>query len=301
MRMLTGLSPLCLENIRCFGASSHPRALRGERQRINYRAKLLVAMQSENYFSNKYKRLQYGWMIAGASQSLHGAPRTSLVLRRQSSGWSRCRLYCRSIKLKQLNVLVCKQIPVFSLRINYKYVGITAQLQIAQAITGSVGLHVRFSNCHSVSQTPLRGLESGDRSACAFAGLGLHALSCASSDRFATMTASGCPCLELRAAPFVCRLIASQLALAISFRFGARTPCCGHGPDRRRRQSHRRSGKLEQLNNQVHGRITSFRGRRRCQHTGLTPLTLRNCIINIRTNVPKYKVNSYRKSERRAA
>lgn len=126
-------------------------------------------------------------------------------------------------------------------------------------------------------------------------------LSCSFSDQFATMSASGCPCPKLRAAPFVCRLIASQLALAISFRFGARTPCCGHGLDHRRRQSHRRSGKLEQLNNQVHGRITSFRGRRRCKHTGLTPLTLRNCIINIRTNVPKYKVNSYRKSERRAA
>lgn len=45
------------------------------------------------------------------------------------------------------------------------------------------------------------------------------------------MTASGCPCLELRAAPFVFGPIASQLALAISFRFGARTPCCGHGLD----------------------------------------------------------------------
>ena len=124
---------------------------------------------------------------------------------------------------------------------------------------------------------------------------------CVFCGQFATMTASGCPCLELRAAPFMFLLTASKLALAVRLCFGARTPCCGHGLDHRRRQSHRRSGKLEQLNNQVHGRITSFRGRRRCQHTGLTPLTLRNCIINIRTNVPKYKVNSYRKSERRAA
>lgn len=134
-----------------------------------------------------------------------------------------------------------------------------------------------------------------------FAGFGLCVASCAFFDQFATMTASGCPCSKLRAAPFVCRLIASQLALAISFRFGARTPCCGHGLDHRRRQSHCRSGKLEQLNNQVHGRITSFRKRRRCQHTGLTPLTLHDCIINTRTNVPKYKVNSSLKCERRAA
>lgn len=119
--------------------------------------------------------------------------------------------------------------------------------------------------------------------------------------RFATMTASGCPCSKLRAAPFVFLLTASKLALAVRLCFGARTPCCGHGLDYRRRQSHCRSGKLEQLNNQVHGRITSFRKRRRCQHTGLTPLTLHVCIINIRTNVSKYKVNSSRKCERRAA
>lgn len=131
--------------------------------------------------------------------------------------------------------------------------------------------------------------------------VGLHVASCASSDRFATMTASGCPCSKLRAAPFMFLLTASKLVLAVRPCFGARTPCCGHGLDYRRRQSHCRSGKLEQLNNQVHGRITSFRKRRRCQHTGLTPLTLRDCIINTRTNVLKYKVNSSRKPERRAA
>lgn len=147
----------------------------------------------------------------------------------------------------------------------------------------------------------LRGLRSENWSTRVFVGFDLRTLFYFSPHRFATMTASGCPCFVLRAASFVCRLIASQLALAISFRFGARTPCCGHGLDHRRRQSHRRSGKLEQLNNQVHGRITSFRGRRRCQHTGLTPLTLHDCIINIRTNVPKYRVNSSRKCERRAA
>ena len=131
--------------------------------------------------------------------------------------------------------------------------------------------------------------------------VGLHVASCASSDQFATMTASGCPCSKLRAAPFMFLLTASKLVLAVRLCFGARTPCCGHGLDYRRRQSHCRSGKLEQQNNQVHWRITSFRKRRRCQHTGLTPLTLHDCIINTRTNVPKYKVNSSLKCERRAA
>ena len=130
---------------------------------------------------------------------------------------------------------------------------------------------------------------------------GLRALSCVPSRRFATIAASGCPCFVLRAAPFVFGLIAGQLAPAISFRFGTRTPCCGHGPDRRRRQSHRRSNEFQQLNNQVHGQITSFRKRRRCQHTGLTPLTLHNCITHKRTNVPKYEINSHLDSERRAA
>lgn len=130
---------------------------------------------------------------------------------------------------------------------------------------------------------------------------GLRARSCTSSCRFATMSASGCPCSMLRAAPFVFGLIASQLALAISFRFGARTPCCGHGLDHRRCQSHRRSGKLKQLNNQVHGQITSFRKRRRCQHTGLTPLASHYCIIYKRTYVPKGEIDSYSDSERRSA
>lgn len=160
-------------------------------------------------------------------------------------------------------------------------------------------LDVFFHNTFQMSS--LRRLGSGGRSTCVFAGPDLRALSCIFPNQFAAMTASGCPCSMLRAAPFGCRLIAGQLALAISFRFEGRTPCCGHGLGHRRRQSHRRSGKLEQLNNQVHGRITSFRRRRRCQHTGLTPLTLHNCIINSRTNVPKHEINSHSDSERRAA
>lgn len=103
----------------------------------------------------------------------------------------------------------------------------------------SCQLCLLFSDCYNVFQTPpLRGLGSGDRGACVFAGLGLCALSCASSGQFATLSASGCPCLELRAAPFVCRMIAGQLVPAISFRFGARTPHRGHDLDRCRRQSH---------------------------------------------------------------
>ena len=128
-----------------------------------------------------------------------------------------------------------------------------------------------------------------------------HALSCALSNRFATIAVSGCPCLELRAAPFGFGLIAGYLALAISFRFGARTPCCGHGLDHRRRQSHRRGGKFQQLDNQVHGRVNSFRKRRRCQHTGLTPLTFLHYTSNIQTFVLKYEDNRTFYQERRAA
>lgn len=163
-------------------------------------------------------------------------------------------------------------------------------------------LRTCIQNCYHVTQTPpLRGLGSGGRGTCVFAGPGLRVLPCAFSDQFATMSASGCPCSMLRAAPFVCRLIAGQLAPAISFRFGARTPCCGHGPDRRRRQSHRRSNEFQQLNNQVHGQITSFRRRRRCQHTGLTPLTLHNCIILKGTNVLNSETGNHLVYERRAA
>lgn len=52
--------------------------------------------------------------------------------------------------------------------------------------------------------------------ACFFA----KASSCVGASCAAIMTASGCPCSKLRAAPFVFGLIASQLALVISFRFG---------------------------------------------------------------------------------
>ena len=141
----------------------------------------------------------------------------------------------------------------------------------------------------------------GSGEACACKWGHLCPSSCAPFVGAAIMTASGCPCSKLRAAPFMFLLTASKLALAVRLRFGARTPCCGHGLDHRRRQSHRRGGKLQQLNNQVHGRITSFRERRRCQHTELTPLTLLHYINNTQTFVLKCKDNRTFSQERRAA
>lgn len=116
---------------------------------------------------------------------------------------------------------------------------------------------------------------------------------------FAIMTASGCPCLEMRATPF-CFFgdRRPQLAPAVTLRFGALTPCYGHGLDHRRRQSHHRSGKRNNLNSQFRGQITSFRKRRHCQHTGLTPLTASHCITVTRTYVPYFGNSSV---ERRAA
>lgn len=114
--------------------------------------------------------------------------------------------------------------------------------------------------------------------------------------------ASGCPCLVMRATPF-CFFgdRRPQLAPAVTLRFGALTPCYGHGLDHRRRQSHHCSGKRNKLNSQFHGQITSFRKRRRYQHTGLIPLTLQHCTTYIRTNVLKYRKKCSNHSERRAA
>ena len=110
---------------------------------------------------------------------------------------------------------------------------------------------------------------SGEEINPAFTEPGLRVLSCDEFSDAAITAASGCPCFVLRAAPFMFLLTASKLALAIRLRFGARTPCCGHGLDHLRRQSRRQGGKLRQLNNQVHGRIATFRKRRSCQHRGL--------------------------------
>lgn len=101
----------------------------------------------------------------------------------------------------------------------------------------------------------------------------------------AIMRASGCPCWEMRAAPFTFLLTACVLALAVRLRFGALAPCYGHGPDHRCSQSYCRCSKLEQLNNQVHEQITSFLRRRHCQDTGLIPLTSLNYTSEYRTDV----------------
>lgn len=156
--------------------------------------------------------------------------------------------------------------------------------------------------CYNLLQTPpLRGLGSGSRSTRVFAGPGFRDVAVRSL--YAAILpcynmASGCPCLEMRATPF-CFFgdRRPQLAPAVTLRFGALTPCYGHGLDHRRRQSHHRSGKRNNLNSQFHGQITSFRKRRRCQHTGLTPLTASHCITVTRTYVPYFGNSSV---ERRA-
>ncbi len=134
----------------------------------------------------------------------------------------------------------------------------------------------------AVSETLLRQGAAFPHMGCGYR----RALSCGEVSGSVIMTASGCPCCVLRAAPFMFRLTASYLMLAVSFRFGACSPHAIDGPDHRGRQSHHTCGKLQQLNNQVHGQFTSFRKRRRRPHTGLTPLTFRHYIINTRTSVP---------------
>lgn len=101
-------------------------------------------------------------------------------------------------------------------------------------------------------------------------------------------TASGCPCFGLRATPFVFLETACQLLTAVFVRTRTLAPCCGHGLDHQRRQARQRSDKPYHLDNQVHGQLTSFLRRRRCQHTGLIPLTSSNYITksNMRSLFP---------------
>lgn len=73
----------------------------------------------------------------------------------------------------------------------------------------------------------------------------------------AAMTVSGCQRSGLRAASFMCLTITSKLFLMVNLRFEARISCCGRDTHHRR-QSYRQGGKPEQLDNQVHGRITPF-------------------------------------------
>ena len=149
------------------------------------------------------------------------------------------------------------------------------------------GLRHHHIACHTSSQKPpLRGIGSESQCARVFTGPGF----CVLSDDISTYktcynTASGCPCLDVRATPLDVGKTVRRLSPAV-FRFtGALTPCCGHGLDHQRCQARQRSDKPHHLDNQVHGQLTSFPQRRRCQHTGLIPLTTPNYITksNIRS------------------
>lgn len=98
-------------------------------------------------------------------------------------------------------------------------------------------------------------------------------------------TASGCPCFGLRATPLGIGKTVRRLSPAVFRLTGAFTPCYGHGLDHQRRQARQRSDKPYHLDNQVHGQLTSSLRERRCQHTGLIPLTSSNYTIksNIRS------------------
>lgn len=105
-----------------------------------------------------------------------------------------------------------------------------------------------------------------------------HLLQTLSNRETCYNTASGCPCLDVRATPFVFVKTACQLLTAVFVHTETLTPCCGHGLDHQRRQARQRSDKPHHLDNQVHGQLTSFPQGRRCQHTGLIPLTTPNYI-----------------------
>ena len=143
------------------------------------------------------------------------------------------------------------------------------------------GLRHHHIACYTSSQKPpLRGIGSESRCARVFTEPGF----CVSSDDISTYktcynTASGCPCLGLRATPFDIGKTDRRLSPAVFRLIGALTPCCGHGLDHQRRQARQRSDKPHHLDNQVHGQLTSFPQGRRCQHTGLIPLTSSNYII----------------------
>ena len=98
-------------------------------------------------------------------------------------------------------------------------------------------------------------------------------------------TASGCPCLDVRATPLDVGKTVRRLSPSVFRLIGALTPCCGHGLDHQRRQARQGSDKPHHLDNQIHGQLTSSLRERRCQHTGLIPLTTPNYTIksNIRS------------------
>lgn len=157
------------------------------------------------------------------------------------------------------------------------------------------GLHRHYMACYTTTQKPpLRGTGSESRCARVFTGPGFRVSSDGSSAcETCYNTASGCPCLDVRATPLGIGKTVRRLSPAVFRLTGAFTPCCGHGLDHQRRQARQGSDKPHHLNNQVHGQLTSFLQRRRCQHTGLIPLTSSNYIIksNIRSLLPHIDSN----------
>lgn len=120
-----------------------------------------------------------------------------------------------------------------------------------------------------------------------------HLLQTLSNRETCYNTASGCPCLDVRATPLGIGKTARRLPPAVFRLTGAFAPCYGHGLDHQRRQARQRSDKPHHLDNQVHGQLTSSLRERRCQHTGLIPLTSSNYTIksNIRSLLPHIDSN----------
>lgn len=143
------------------------------------------------------------------------------------------------------------------------------------------GLHRYHAACYTTTQKPpLWGTGSESRCARVFTGPGFRVSPDGSSTcETCYNTASGCPCFGLRATPFVFVETACQLLTAVFVYTRTLAPCCGHGLDHQRRQARQGSDKPHHLDNQVHGQLTSSLRERRCQHTGLIPLTSSNYII----------------------
>ena len=167
-----------------------------------------------------------------------------------------------------------------------------AVFRFTGALTPCCGyvLHCHHTACYTTSQKPpLRGTGSESRCARMFTGPGFRVSSDGSSTcETCYNTASGCPCFGLRATPFDVGKTDRRLSPSVFRLIGALTPCYGHGLDHQRRQARQRSNKPHHLDNQVHGQLTSSLRERRCQHTGLIPLTSSNYIIksNMRSLLP---------------
>ncbi len=85
--------------------------------------------------------------------------------------------------------------------------------------------------------------------------------------------ADGCPRWFRWATPSFVSGKAVSLVLT-AFQLLAQPTRFGHAPGSRFHQPDDRSHQVQDLNSQVHGQITSFLRKRRCQHAGLTPPTV---------------------------